>query len=232
VLRASAVPQDAPFTEFLTYGFDERLPASATAYLQWENKRVPLKIDVPNVYELYAIQMGKDLRGWAGFNYQNWQAAAQFAADHKVLLNEALVWADKAITEPFRNAASGLADFSTLQTKAAVLTALGRTGDADTLMDRAIRLPGTDLRAVHQYGLRTLAAGRTDRAMVIFIANHRLHPQDKFFTRVGLARGYAAVGDKKNAIANWELALKNVPPDQQASRPNLERALQALKTSP
>ena len=59
VLRVQRLPQDAPFTEFLTYGFDNRLLNSATAYLQWENKRVPLRIDVPNVNELYAMQMGR-----------------------------------------------------------------------------------------------------------------------------------------------------------------------------
>lgn len=231
VLRIAATPQDAPFTEFLTYGFDNRLPSSATAYLQWENKRIPLHIDVPNVNELYATQMGKDLRAWAGFNYQNWQAAAQFAAANKVNLDEALVWADKAISEPFRNAAQGRADFSTLQTKAAVLTAMGRDADADTVMDRAIRLPDTDARSIHQYGLRLLGGGRKERAMRVFDANRRLHPADKFWPYVGLARGYTALGDKKSAIASWDVALRHVPPDQRANVPNLERAVQALKTS-
>jgi hypothetical protein len=66
--------------------------------------RSPLRIGVPNVNELYATQMGKALRAWAGFNYQNWQAAAQFTAANKVNLAEALVWADKAISEPLRYA--------------------------------------------------------------------------------------------------------------------------------
>jgi tetratricopeptide (TPR) repeat protein len=231
VRRVAATPQDAPFTEFLTYAFDNRLPNSATAYLQWENKRIPLRIDVPNVNELYAAQMGKDLRAWAGFNYQNWQAAAQFAAANRVDLDEALVWADKAISEPFRNAAQGRADFSTLQTKAAVLTAMGRDAAADTVMDRAIQLPETDARSVHQYGTRLLAAGRKDRAMRVFEANRRLHPADKFWPYVGLARGYTALGDRKAAIASWDVALKHVPPDQQANVPNIEKAVQSLKSS-
>jgi len=231
VRRVAATPQDAPFTEFLTYAFDNRLPNSATAYLHWENKRIPLRIDVPNVNELYAAQMGKDLRAWAGFNYQNWQAAAQFAAANRVDLDEALVWADKAISEPFRNAALGRADFSTLQTKAAVLTAMGRDADADTVMDRAIQLPETDARSVHQYGARLLAAGRKDRAMRVFEANRRLHPADKFWPYVGLARGYTALGDRKAAIASWDVALKHVPPDQQANVPNIEKAVQSLKSS-
>ncbi len=47
--------------------------------------------------------------------------------------------------------------------------------------------------------------------MKIFAFNRQQHPQDKFWTSLGLARGYTAVGDKKNAIANWEVVLHNVP---------------------
>jgi tetratricopeptide (TPR) repeat protein len=230
-LRVSVTPADAPFTEFLTYAFDNRLPNSATAYLQWENKRIPLRIDVPNVNELYAIQMGKELRSWPGFNYQNWQAAAQFAAATKVHLEEALVWADKAIYEPFRNAAQGREDFSTLQTKASVLSAMGRETDADTVMDHAIRLPDTDARSVHQYGMRTLATGRKERAMQVFQANRRLHPTDRFWPYVGLARGYTALGDKQSAIASWKVALENVPPGQKPNVAVFQRALEALRSS-
>src|SRR6185295_6618631 len=107
------------------------LPNSAVAYLQWENKRIPFRIDVPNVNELYIAQMRRDLQAWAGFNYQNWQSAAQFAVANNLDLEEALVWANKAIEEPFRNAAAGRADFSTYSTKASVLRALGRDMDAD-----------------------------------------------------------------------------------------------------
>src|SRR5213075_2209852 len=70
-LRVTATPQDAPFTEFMTYGFDERLPNSAVAYLQWENKRIPFKIEVPNVNELYVAEIRQQLESWPGFNYQN-----------------------------------------------------------------------------------------------------------------------------------------------------------------
>src|SRR2546423_558431 len=102
VLRVSATPQAAPFTEFLTYGFDERLPNSVVAFLQWENKRISLEIDVPNVNELYVAQIRKDLLTWPGFNYQNWQQAAQFAPANGIALAEALTWANKPTYEPFR----------------------------------------------------------------------------------------------------------------------------------
>src|SRR5262244_1641662 len=137
-LRVPVTPQDSPFSEFLTYGFDERRPDSAVAYLQWEKKRIPFKIEVPNINELYVSKMRQELQSWPGFNYQNWQNAAQFCADNKVNLEEALVWADRAIHEPFRGASIGAENFSTLQTKASVLQAMGRDSEADAVMDKAI----------------------------------------------------------------------------------------------
>jgi len=229
VLRAAVTPVEAPFTEFLTYGFDQRMPSSAVAFLQWENRRISFKIDVPNVNELYVAQIRKDLEAWPGFNYQNWAQAALFAASNRIDLDEALVWANKAIYEPFRGAAAGVEDFSTLQVKATVLHAMGRDAAADTTMDQAVRLPSTNARGVYQYGASLLAAGRAPRAMAMFKLNHELHPDDKFWTSLGLARGYTATGDKKNAIANWEVVLRNVPPAQKGNVPFFEKALQSLR---
>jgi hypothetical protein len=228
-LRVTTMPEAAPYTEFLTYGFDERRPDSAIAYLQWENKRIPLKISVPNVNELYVAQMRKDLLGWPGFSYQNWQLAAQFCADNNINLEEALVWADKAINEPFRNAAQGREDIFTLRTKAAVLRAMGRGAEAETVMDRAVRLPGSPAQPIHQYGLSLLAAGKKDKAMEIFKLNRAAHPDDTFTTYVGLARGYTALGNRKDAIANWEIAIRNIPDNQKPNLGVYEKALKALK---
>jgi hypothetical protein len=229
VLRVTASPEAAPYTEFLTYGFDDRRQDSAVAFLQWEKQRVALKIEVPNAPQLYVDQMRKDLLGWPGFNYQNWQNAAQFCADNNINLDEALVWAEKAISEPFRNAAQGTKDFSTLKTKAAVLRAMKRNADADRVMDEAVARSDAPVMGIHQYGTSLIAAGSTEKAMAIFRMNRERHPEDKFVTYVGLARGYAALGDTKNAIANWEIALENIPESQKPNLPAYEQALKALK---
>jgi tetratricopeptide (TPR) repeat protein len=232
VLRVPSTLQPASHTEYLTYGFDDRKPDSAIAYLQWENKRIPFKIEVPNSNDLYIAQMRKDLLGWAGFNYQNYQTAAQFCADSKINLDEALVWADKAINVPFRGATKGSADFSTFQTKAAVLTALGRPEEADALMVKAFDLPGSDLLSVHFYGMSVLSAGRPEKALEIFKLNQQKHPEEKFWTYMALARAYTALNDKPNAIKNWEVALANVPANRKHQIPTYQRALQQLKTAP
>jgi len=229
VLRVPAIPQEAPFTEFLTYGFDGRRPDSAVAYLQWEKKRIPFKIEVPNVNELYVAKMRQDLQSWAGFNYQDWQAAAQFCADNKINLEEALTWADLVINGPFRGATIGHEDFSTLSTKAAVLSAMGRESEADSVMEKALHLPGTDAYSVYAYGMGLLRKDKKDKAMKVFTFNQQQHPQDKFWTSLGLARGYTALDDKKNAIANWEIVVQNVPANLSNRTAAYEAALKKLK---
>lgn len=229
VLRVAATPQDTAFTEFLTYGFDERRPDSAVAYLQWEKKRVPFKIEVPNVNELYVTKMRTDLLSWPGFNYQNWQAAAQFCADNKINLEEALVWAEKAINGPFRGATIGHEDFSTLSTKAAVLAAMGKESDADAVMEKAMRVPGTDAYSIYAYGMGLLGQGRKTKAMEAFSFNQQHHPEDKFWTALGMARGYTAVGDKQKAIASWNIVLQNIPANLSNRAAAYEAALKKLK---
>jgi hypothetical protein len=226
VLRVQTTPQDAPYTEWLTYGFDERLPNATEAFLQWENKRVPMKIEVPNVDEMYVERMKGQLMGTTtGFRYQGWMEAAQFCAQRKIHLEEALAWADSAISQPF----FGQENFNTLQTKAQVLFAMGKDNQADEVMQKAIKHSTATTQAVHQYGRSLLDAGKKEKALAVFKLNRQLHPEDNFTTYVGLARGYSALGDKKNAIKNWELALKNLPGNQRQNLSYYEGELKKLK---
>jgi tetratricopeptide (TPR) repeat protein len=116
-----------------------------------------------------------------------------------------------------------------LKTKSAVLRALGRETEADSLMDEAIVMPDASVIGIHQYGQSLLAAGRKDKAMTIFRLNRQRHPEDTFVTYVGLARGYTAMGDTKNAIANWEIAIRNIPESQKVNLAVYEQALKALR---
>lgn len=225
-LRAETTLQDASYSEYLTYGFNDRTETSATAYLHWENKMVPLKIEVPNANDIYLAQIRNELRNSPGFNYQNWVQAAQFCVQRKINLEEALTWAENAISLPY----IGQENFQTLQTKAMVLSALNREADADATMKLAINHPTANMQAIHQYGRTLLAAGKNEKAMEVFKLNRSRNPQDKFTTYVGLARGYTAVGDKKNAIKNWETALKNLPEDQKPNQKFYEDELKKLKS--
>lgn len=225
-LRVSTQPIDAAYTEYLTYGFDERELHSSTAFLQWENKRIPFKIEVPNGLDLYVEKIRGELQGdRMGFTYNTWMEAAQFCAENKINLEEALTWADAAISGPF----IGRENFQTLQTKALVLQAMGKTNEADDVMVKAVKHPTAVIQDIHQFGRSLLNSGKKEKAMEVFKLNRQLHPEDKFTTYVGLARGYAALGDKKNAIKNWEIAIKNIPAEQKPYLSQYEAELKKLK---
>jgi tetratricopeptide (TPR) repeat protein len=224
-LRVEVTPQDAPYTEFLTYNFEERLPSSAMVALQWENKKFPFKIEVPNVNELYLAIMRNEIRNNLGFDARNRAAAAQFCVKNKINLEEALVWADQAISMPF----IGVEDFNSLSTKASVLAALGKNTESEEVMMKAINHPTANVQAIHQYGRTLLAEGKNDKALEVFKLNRQRHPDDTFTTYVGLARGFTAIGDKKNAIKNWETAIKNLPENQKPNLSFYEGELKKLK---
>jgi hypothetical protein len=225
-LRVETVPVDTENTEWLTYEFEDRSLSSATAYLQWEKKKIPFKIEALNVNEIYVNKLRGELEGtMMGFTNQPWMAAAQFCAQNKINLDEALRWADNAISGNF----IGREEFSSLQTKAMVLSAMGKDSEADVIMDKAVKLPTATMLDVHQYGRSLITAGKNQKALEIFKFNKQRNPDDKFTTHVGLARGYAATGDKKNAIKHWEVAIKNIPDNQKAYVRFYEEELNKLK---
>ena len=53
--------------DFVLFAVNTGLRPEATAFLQWEKKRFPLKIDVPNVTELYVAKISSATRVLARF---------------------------------------------------------------------------------------------------------------------------------------------------------------------
>jgi|APTNR8051073442_1049403.scaffolds.fasta_scaffold00033_75 tetratricopeptide (TPR) repeat protein len=226
IVRVQATPQECEYTEWLTYTFTNRKRNAAEVSLQWENKRVSFSVEVPNTNELYIAALRNELRGTiASFRHESYIAAASFCAQNKVELEQGLQWADYAITDGF----VGREDFTSLSTKAQVLTAMGRDSEVEVIMDKAIKHPTASVNAVHQYARTLLAAGKKEKAMEVFKYNFKAHPEDKFTPNVGLARGYTALGDKKNAIKHWEAAIKNLPENQKQNLPFYEGELKKLK---
>jgi hypothetical protein len=97
-------------------------------------------------------------------------------------------------------------------------------------MIKALGLPGTPALLIHVYASGLLADGQSQQALDVFELNRRRHPDEPFWTHLGLARAYAAVGRKADAITQWEIAIRNVPDAQRSNVPSFERTLAALKT--
>jgi len=207
--------------EWLKYEFTNETENSATIALQWEKLSIPFKVEVDYVKtQLEAFR--KELRSEKSFNpgWQSFQQAAQFTADRNVDLEEGLQWANRAISEPF----VGQPNFVTLSTKATILTKLGRTAQADSLMKQA--LPMGTMQQLHAYARQLLQQKKNKDALEVFQINYKKNP-NQFTTLVGLTRGYSANGDYKSALKYAEMALPLSPPG--ANKTNLESMIDKLK---
>jgi tetratricopeptide (TPR) repeat protein len=222
VLRVKATPEKAPYREFLSYEFLDRRPDKATVALEWEELRVPFAIAVEDMAGLYIANLRNELRNFAGFRWQNWQAAAQYCLQTDRNFEEALTWAENAIAMPF----VGQANFSTLSTKAQILDKLKRTAEAEAVMAKALDLPAAQPTEIHQYGRQLLSQGRAKDALAVFQKNAKRFP-DAWPVHVGLARGYSAVGEYPIALKHAQIALGQAP--DPVNKKSLEDAVAILK---
>jgi tetratricopeptide (TPR) repeat protein len=208
-LRVEVIPESTSFTEWLTFDFIERKPTFTVAALKWEELMVPFKIEA-NVIELYLSQIRSELQNSPGFIWQNWVSAVNFCIQNNVNLDEALLWADYAISAPF----VGQRNFNTLSTKANLLIEMNRSDEAITIVKEAIDEPTATVQSIHMFGRTLINAGRAEQAMEVFELNRKKYPDDNFTTYVGLARGYESLGKKKQAIKNYRMAAENAPEGQ------------------
>jgi len=221
VLRVETKPAKSAYHEWLTYEFTEREPAKATVALQWEELSVPISITVDNASQLYIAQMRDQLRGTTGFDWHNYQQAADYALKNKVALPDALAWAQKATTP----AVGGQENFATLMTLSNAQAANGKTDDAAKTEQKALSDPSAKPIDLHLAGRALLASGKKDQAMKIFQLNAQRFP-DQWPVHVGLMRGYAAMGDNTKALAEAKLAIKQAP--DEGNRKNLEGVMKSL----
>jgi tetratricopeptide (TPR) repeat protein len=220
-LRVKAKPEASDYHEVLAYEFPERQIDRATMALKWENLSLPLALTVESSTQLYVENLRRELRSSPGFSWQNWVAAAQYCLDSKTNLPEAQSWAQRA-TDP---AQGGQENFTTLTLLSQLQTANGNAADATKTMERALNHPATQPIDIHLYGRQLLAQKKAAEAMKIFQLNAKLHP-NAWPVHVGLARGYAALGQKKEALEEAKKALPQAPTEP--SRKSLENMIQQI----
>lgn len=216
VLRVSTKPLKGDYHEWLTYEFTEREPAKVTLALEWENMQVPIAVTVDDPMALWVDNIRKDLRGWAGFYWVNWQQAAAFCARNKVNLPEAMHWAERAVSDSW---AGGEANFTTLSTLSRLQRMNGLEAEATKTFDRAINHPGATPIQLHMAARQLMTDGDKAQALRVFQLNAKRFP-NQWPVHVGLMRAYAATGEKKKALEEAKLAIAQAPDD--ANRKNLE----------
>jgi tetratricopeptide (TPR) repeat protein len=203
-LRVRVKPAPLPYSvERLRYEFLDQTDSSAMVALLWEQKMIPFRVEADYVRDQIA-SFNRELRSERGFYWLAWDQAAQWALQHNVNLEQALQWADSASGPLF----GGDRMFQPQANKAQILTKLGRTAEADALMKKA--LPLANVNELHQYGRSLLQQNKPKEALEVFKMNHNKNGS-QFTTLVGLARGYSANADFKNALKYARQALPLAP---------------------
>jgi len=204
--------------EYLEYEFMNQTANSATIVLAWEKWQIPFKIEA-DVVNTTLASIREELKGDKAFAWQSWNQAANYCLRHNTNLEEGLVWAENAIS--LRN--TGEKNFTTLATKAMFLSRLNKQSEADALMKEA--LPLGKMMEVHGYGRQLITQKKFNEALEVFKMNAKKNPS--WTTSWGLARGYSAVGDFKNAVKYAELALSQNPDEQ--NKNNIQNSIPKLK---
>lgn len=191
--------------EWLRYEFMDQTEAAATIALVWEKLAIPFRVETDYVAHQVA-SFGNELRTQRGFYWLPWMQAAQWCLQRNVNLEQALQWADSASGPSF----GGNNIFGPKSVKAQILEKLGRSDEAMAVMRDA--MPLANMNELHGYARSLVAQKKAKEAMTVFQANYQKNPA-QFTTLVGMARGYSANGDYKNALKFAEQALPKAPDD-------------------
>ncbi len=217
-LKVQAKPEKSDFfREWLTFEFDDRQLDTTLAVLHWEHMRVPFRISVPNISELYHQAMTHELTGSAGFSFQNWVRASQWASQQEAYKEDSESWADAAI--------AANASFQTIANKAQILNRLERGEEALETLDQAIDHPTATPIQVHGAARALQQQGQMDAANLIFRKNYEKNP-GVWPVDFGMARLYSQEGDFAKALEHARIALTRAPAGPQMQ--NLEAQIARL----
>jgi hypothetical protein len=217
-IRVPVAPRPAPHGERLLFRFDDMTDSTATLVLHWEEVELPIRLSVATP-EVVLASMARELRGRAAFQWDTWDQAAAYALEHRMRLDDALDWTERS--------AGVRPTFQAAVTRAAILDALGRGSEANTVRRAALELDATEAE-LNRAGRRMLAARMPAHAITVFRHAVAEYP-DAWGTHAGLADAMVAAGDRAGAAEHYRHAIERAPDDR---RPALEEALARAQGAP
>jgi predicted Zn-dependent protease len=137
------------------------------------------------------------LRGPAGFTVDAYIAAAFYAFENNIDLEQAMQWIDHALSVDPGN-------FDALRVKSRILIRNGRAVEAEQMMKTAIAQVSEEELIEYNYSL--LGLGLYDKAIAVLTSNAKRFANSANFWD-SLGEPYELNGDKTNAIKSFKKAL-------------------------
>ena len=214
-LRVTVKPQQTDLHEALTYDFDNPTADSTVVTMRWEKVAVPFTVAV-DTKKIVEQSLHTQLRGFSQYTWISWDDAANYLVDNKMDLNEALADANTSIENEER--------YDNLMTKAKVLDALGRQGDAAGARQAAIEK--ANAIQIYVYARQLQREKKQDEALALYRTGAKRYPEH-WITHAGMARVYCSQGDYDSAVKEMKLSLAGAPEQQKSGIEGLITKLEA-----
>ncbi len=204
--------------EWLKYEFIEHKEKSCIVAMQWEKLSVPFRVEV-DVDNIVITRLREQTTSQKNFNSTNMIQASSFCFNKNINLEEALSWAQRAVT-----GFNGQKSYVSLRNLAIGYEKLNRLPQTDSVMTEAL-----SMATVNQfvgYGLALITQKRNDKSVEILQAA-KTKFGDGFAVNNALMFAYSAKGDFASAIKAAEKAMTQVTND--VAKKALEGQLIKLK---
>ena len=205
-------------TEWLKYEFISHKEKSCTIAMFWEKWMVPFTVEV-DVENIVLASLRDQVKSQKGFNSNNLLQASQYCFNKNINLEEALGWAQRAIT-----GFGGQKSYTSLRNLASGYERLSRLNQADSVMIEALTM--ANVNQYTGYARALINQKRLDKAMDVLLANQKKNG-DVFAVNNGLMYGYSAKSEYKKALESAEKAIAQAPND--AAKKTLEGQIAKLK---
>jgi tetratricopeptide (TPR) repeat protein len=203
--------------EWLKYEFIEHKEKYCVIAMQWEKLSVPFKVEV-DVESIVIARLREQVTSQKGFNSTNMIQASQYCINKGINLEEALGWAQRAVT-----GFNGQKSFPSLNNLGNAYTKLNRLTQADSTMNEALVFANPN--QYMGYGRSLITAKRLDRALEIFDASQKKNG-DVYAVNAGYMSYYSARGDFSKALEYANKALAQAP---EATKPTINGFIAKLK---
>ena len=203
--------------EWLKYEFIEHKEKSCLIAMQWEKLSVPFKVEV-DVDNIVLARMRAEFTSVKGFTSANRLQAFMYCFDKNINMEEALGWAQSAITgKPF-----GQSGFDAYNNLAAGYEKLNRLPQADSVMNEGLQI--ANLNQYISYGRALISQKRNGRALDVMLGAQKRFG-DVYAVNNGLSYAYSATNNYTKALefANKALAQATSPQAKATVTANIEK---------
>jgi tetratricopeptide (TPR) repeat protein len=194
--------------EWLKYEFIEHREKYCVIAMQWEKISVPFKVEV-DVDNIVLARLREQVTSQKQFNSTNMIQASSWCFNKNINLDEALVWAQRAIT-----GFQGQKSYVSMRNLATGYEKLNRLTQADSVMNEALTMANANQYI--GYGRALITQKRNDKGLEIMSAA-KTKFGDVYAVNNGLSFAYSAKGDYKKALEHAEKALTQANEPQKAT---------------